>query len=95
MITLKNVLLGNYSSNFQKVINAIVTTTAIKATSYLSEKLVINATRKRFNGKIVKSNIEILLKIGNPNFAERKFIKLYKKAGEKFPIKKIQLKFLK
>jgi len=65
----------------------------VRATKYVGDKMVITATRKRYGGKILKrDNIEIVLKIGRPNFAERKFIKLCKKAKESFPIKKIQIK---
>jgi hypothetical protein len=65
----------------------------IKATKYISEKFVITATRKRYRGKILKGEtIDIVLKIGRPNFAEREFIKLCKKAKESFPIKKMQIK---
>jgi len=35
----------------------------------------------------------MVLTIGRPNYAEREFIKLCKKAGEPFPVKKMQLKF--
>lgn len=66
---------------------------AKKATKYLDEKTVVKAT---YRGKLVSSSPthEILITLGAPNFAERKFIKACKKAGEPFPIKKIQLKFL-
>ena len=68
-------------------------TVVVRATKYVSENHVITATRKRYGGKILKrNNIDIVLKIGRPNFAEREFIKLCKKAGEPFPIKKIQIK---
>lgn len=68
---------------------------AHRATKYLSEKEVVTATRKLFGNKIDKRdrNIEIILKIGRPNYIEREFIKQCKKAGEPFPVKKIQLKF--
>ena len=65
----------------------------VRATKYVSENFVITATRKRYGGKILKrNNVDIVLKIGRPNFAEREFIKDCKKAGEPFPIKKIQIK---
>jgi len=78
------------------VIAMLMANNAISATSYLGPKVIIRAVRKRYNKKINKrGNIEIMLTIGKPNYAERKFIKLCKKAGEKFPVKKIQLKFKK
>jgi len=70
---------------------------AIKATKYYDEKTVVRASRKLFGGKIDKRSriTEILFKIGYPNFEERVFIKKCKKVNEPFPIKKIQLKFIK
>lgn len=37
--------------------------------------------------------LDLRLTIGRPNYSERKFIKQCVKAGEPFPIKKIQLKY--
>jgi len=70
---------------------------AYKATKYLDEKLTVKATRKRFKGKIDKRSkiVEIIFTVGRPNYEERDFIKKAKKAGEPFPIKKIQAKYLK
>ncbi len=34
----------------------------------------------------------MLITYGRPNYAEREFIKLAKKAGEPFPIRKVQLR---
>lgn len=65
----------------------------IKATKYISPKEIVRATRKTYGKKIRHGNIEIHLTIGRPNYAEREFIKLCQKAGEPFPIKKIQLKY--
>ena len=84
------------SQDYNKIIKALILTTAIKATKYINPKFVIKAKRKVFNGKISKlGNIEIILTIGKPNFNERQFIKQAIKAGEPFPIKKIQLKHLR
>lgn len=67
-----------------------------RATKYIADNFVVTATRKCFGGKIDRrdATIDIILKIGRPNYAERKFIKLCKKSGEPFPIKKIQLKMI-
>lgn len=76
--------------------SAILDGGAVRATKYESEKQVVTATRRLYGGKVNKrGNIEILLKIGRPNYAERKFITMAKKAGEPFPIKKVQVRFLK
>lgn len=71
--------------------------TVLKATKYISPDYVVKATRKRFGAKRNPDNLnegicEICLTLGRPNYAEREFIKLCKKAKEKFPVKKIQVK---
>ena len=78
-----------------KLFAALLREGAYKATSYQSEKLVINATIRLTRGKLPRKNenLDIVVKIGRPNFAERKFIKDCKRAGEPFPVKQIQLKF--
>lgn len=72
----------------------LVTSDAHEAVKYLSPKHVIKATRIAFQNKIDKRrNIEIRFTDGRPNYHAREFIKRCKKAGEPFPVKKIQLKF--
>ena len=79
-----------------KTISTLLQTEAVKATKFISEKEIVRATRRTYNGKFNRrSNVEMSLTLGRPNFAERKFIKLCKKAGEKFPVQKVQLKFAK
>ena len=63
---------------------------AKRATKYFSEKLIVRATRRSGLDKR-HSTVEILFTIGKPNYRERQFIKLCKRAGEKFPLKKIQI----
>ena len=79
------------------LIHALVATNAHTATKYHSEKLVSKATRVLYrHGKTPRFSrraFEFVLTMGKPNFAERAFIKKCKKAGETFPVKKIQLKF--
>ena len=77
---------------FDKVLEPLISRIAWRATLYESEKDVITATRRRFGGKFGTGNVDIVMKIGRPNYAEREFIKLCKKAGEPFPVKKVQLK---
>ena len=76
---------------YSELIKAIEIDGAKKATAYQSENTTIKATLRSKD----RSQLQILLTIGKPNYQERQFIKLCKKAGEKFPIKKIQLKFKK
>ena len=82
-----------YMNNIQKVCEAVMGGEVVKATQYISPKLIVRAVRKRFNKKIYKgSNIEIHLTIGKPNYLEREFIEDCQKSGEPFPVKKVQLK---
>lgn len=71
--------------------------TILKATKYVAENVTVKATRKLYGGKIDRryKRTEIMLTIGPPNYAERQFIKTLKKAGEPFPVKKVQLKMPK
>lgn len=63
-----------------------------KATKYLHPKLVVKATRiGKFDARM--KTVEFKVTVGAPNYQERKFIKLCEKAGEKFPIRKVQLKY--
>jgi len=82
---------------FSELAEIILEGGAIKATKYYDDKTVVRASRKLFSGKIDKRSriTEILFKIGYPNFAERKFIKQCKKVNEPFPVKKVQIKWLK
>ncbi len=89
-------------NHFDKVITALVENNATKATYFISPKLIARASRKTYLGKSGKrhlprktDNLEILLTYGRPNYQEREFIKKCIKAGEPFPVKKIQLKFQK
>lgn len=80
--------------NYDKVIDAIISEGAARATYYESPTKIVRATRKKYLNGFTKGNVEIVLTIGKPNYQEREFIKLCKKAKEPFPIKKVQLKFL-
>ena len=80
----------------EKVIDTLINTKSHRATKYVSDKSIINATRKTYKGKIKNGDaIDIVLTIGRPNYAQREFIKVCKKAGEKFPINNIIIKSFK
>jgi len=78
---------------FSDLAEVILEGGAIKGTKYFSPNEVVKATAKRYNGKFYGHTKEILFTIGRPNYAEKKFIRDAIKCGEKFPIKKIQLKW--
>lgn len=77
------------------VLEAVMRTDAIRATKYLATNHIVRATRKRYGhiGGPKDTTIEVILTIGKPNYAEREFVKACKKAGEPFPVKKVQLRF--
>lgn len=81
--------------NYNKVIDALINgRDVIKATEYISPKLIIRAVRKTYGKRLPRKtdNTEIILTIGRPNYAEREFIKLCQRANEPFPVKNVQLK---
>lgn len=80
---------------FSQLAKIILDGGAIKATKFFSEREVVKATRKLYDGKIDKRSkrAEILFTIGIPNYDEREFIKKAKKAGEPFPVKKILIRW--
>lgn len=84
----------NFESIYIKYVIEILlqNTNARRATAYESTNYTIKATRQRPYNKRDKAETFIVT-MGRPNYEEREFIKLAKKAGESFPIKKIQLKF--
>lgn len=79
----------------QKVIDTLVASGAWRATKYISDRVVVTATRKLFRRRLPgkRYNIEVILHSGRPNYREREFIKECKRAGVTFPVKKIHLQF--
>ena len=70
----------------------LANTTAKRATAFCSKALTVKATRRRKFSKRDWQQ-EFVVTVGKPNYAERKFIKTCIKAQERFPVKKLQLKF--
>lgn len=64
---------------------------ARKATAYIEPDKVVKVTRRFAPGK-ENLNVTLHLTWGRPNYAERKFIKACVKAGERFPVRKIQVR---
>lgn len=58
-----------------------------RTTKIISPRVIVRCTRRHPRAS------EFVLKIGSPNYLERDFIKLCTKAGEPYPIKKVQIKF--
>jgi hypothetical protein len=59
-----------------------------KVTAFISDKFVVKAKRKMFNGKIDKRSriAEVVVTAGAPNYAERVKIKKMLNNDEKFPL---------
>lgn len=80
--------------HIESVVMALIHNEARMATKFVGPKEIVRATRVLIGKKIDKrNNIDIRLVIGRPNYSERKFVKDCQKANEKFPVKKIQLRF--
>lgn len=64
-----------------ELVERILIDGAYKAVKFIDDKLTVKATRKRYNGKVVKNEkqIQILLTIGKPNYEEREALKKAKK----------------
>lgn len=80
----------NLDTAIGKTVAAVLTNAQLKkATCVLTPTLVVTAT---YRGKRDRRNTrsEIALTVGAPNFAARELIKLAKRAGEPFPIRKLQ-----
>ena len=76
-----------------QVIGAILRYGAKRATKYLSPTETVKATLQGGTYERARRRQDtILITFGRPNYAEQQFIKLAKKAGEPFPIRKVQIK---
>lgn len=77
------------------VVRALLSTTSKRATKYLSPSFTVKACRVTYDKRPPDrraSRADIVLTIGAPNHLERAFIKKCNRAGEPFPVRKIQLK---
>lgn len=79
-------------TSIARAVETLLESEAKRATVYLDAKTVVSAARRHRPHKQARTT-EILLKLGQPNYAEREFIAACKKAGEPLPVKKVQLKF--
>mgnify|MGYP001581956044 CR=1 FL=1 len=75
------------------VVTIACTPPIYQATKYCSPALTVKATRPRYQRKLRNGRaLSVIVTIGKPNFTERQFIKVYQRAGEPFPVKKLQVK---
>lgn len=82
---------------YDTVIKTVIDSGALRGTKYVSSNEIIRVVRTSYRYRDRKfrkgENIELTITHGKPNYLEREFIKLCKKAGEPFPVKNVQLKF--
>lgn len=77
-----------------RLIQLVENTGAHRATYYSEPNFVVRVTRIHYKrGGFNKRALEFVVTKGRPNYRERDFVKLCKKAGVKFPIRKPQLSF--
>lgn len=79
-------------SSIARAVESLLESGAKRATVYLDANTVVTAARRHRPHKRARRT-EIVLKLGQPNYAEREFIALCRKAGEPLPVRKVQLKF--
>lgn len=80
-------------NHYNAVIGALIRTKSYRATKFISPSQVISATRIVIGGRIDGRGrrADIQVKVGSPNYLQRLFIRAAQKAGEPFPVRKIQL----
>lgn len=82
-----------------KVLAALAGSEAHVATLYVSDKEVVRATRRRYKARSKRrahydnNSFEIVFTACRPNFVEREFIKLCKKAKQALPLRRPILRF--
>lgn len=82
----------NIYAGVVEALQALIINKARSASKYVSPGGVVKVTRKHPCDLRARSET-FFLTVGKPNFLGRRFVKACVKAGEKFPVKKVQLKF--
>lgn len=81
----------NLSQEIGRVVFLLWEGRARQAVKYFTPTFVVKATR-RGSLDVRNKTMEIFVTIGRPGYRERDFIRQASRAGEPFPIKKIQLR---
>lgn len=74
-----------------ELLETAIQTGAKTVTKYHSPSHTVKLTRRHKPDRRNR-RVEFVLTVGVPNYQERDFIKAAKKAGELFPVKKIQIR---
>ena len=83
-----------YTSTHGAPIENLLLANAWKATKFISERYIVRASRRLFHKKLSNvGNLEITLTVGHPNYEERDYVRMCKKAHMHFPLKNVWLKF--
>jgi hypothetical protein len=80
----------SYSLGASKAVAALLASDAKRAVYYISPKEVVSVCR-RFKARKANRRNDFVMKFGAPNYLETAFVKQCLKAGEPFPVKKVQL----
>lgn len=75
-----------------RVVDACLALKTRSAAAFVAPDHVVRATYRHKPRKDSRL-IELVVKIGKPNYTEREFIKDCQAAGEKFPVRKLQLRW--
>lgn len=87
------------SKLIQRAIQALLVNEAYQATLYISPQRTIKVTRKLYR-KVTKNlshstrALELTINDGKPNYSARKFIKACRRAGEPFPVNRVQIQYI-
>lgn len=81
-------------SSILRVVEACLGLGARRATFYQHPRQIVRATR-RWKPRKGERTVELLMTFGKPNYRERRFISACQKAGEPFPVRKLQLEWFK
>lgn len=76
----------------EKAIREALNTGCRKATAYISDSQVATCCA-RHKPDARSKRVEFVIKLGAPNFVERRFIRICKQAGCAFPLNQVQLKW--
>lgn len=88
---MKPLILGDFAWAIENLLATLWSSELRSASKFVRPDLVVTVTRRHKVDKR-RSTREFVLTIGKPNFRGRAFIKACLKAGEPFPVKRVQVK---
>jgi hypothetical protein len=91
-ITIKAIPMKIPRNAISRAVITLIESGAKRATVFIDKNTVVSACRRLKPNKRARS-VDIVLKLGQPNYREREFIADCVKSGEPLPVRKVQLKF--